>query len=145
MVWVGRDPKGYLFPIPAPQTRAPSTGPSVSKFHPKWMLLGMGHPQLLWETHFCILTVKNCFPISDLTLLPFSLRPFPHVLSLHALVQSCSPAASAHCWVMLSFPSINTPKPFLLRTAFNSFSALSVFVLGIVYIQFKTGKKMSAS
>ncbi|PKU46206.1 hypothetical protein llap_3480 [Limosa lapponica baueri] len=40
-------------------------------------------------------------------------------------------ALSAHCWVMLSFSSTNTPQVLLLRAALNPFSAQPVFVLGI--------------
>ncbi|KAK4831337.1 hypothetical protein QYF61_017468 [Mycteria americana] len=41
-------------------------------------------------------------------------------------------AASAHCWLMLSFSSTNTPKSFSSgRAALNPFSAQPVFVLGI--------------
>jgi len=36
--------------------------------------------------------VKNFFPISNLNLPSFTLRPFPLVLSLHTLVKSPSPS-----------------------------------------------------
>ncbi|PKU39142.1 hypothetical protein llap_10552 [Limosa lapponica baueri] len=44
-------------------------------------------------------------------------------------------AASAHCWLMLSFSITNTPQDIFIRTALNPLFAQPVFVLGTAVTQ----------
>lgn len=78
--------------IPWPWAGSASTGSGCSKLHitRPWMLPGMGHPQLLWATSASY--PHNTEFLSNLNLSAPSLKPFPLVFSVHALVKRPPPS-----------------------------------------------------
>jgi len=77
--------------------RSPTIGPGCPEPHPAWpwMPPGMGHPQPPWATCSSVSPPsvwKNFLLISNLNLPRLSLKPFPLVLSLSTLANSCPPS-----------------------------------------------------
>ena len=90
MAWVATDHNDHLVSTPLPRTGSPTTRSGCSKPHPAWpwMHPGRGQPQSTLSNLFqCFITlcVKK-------VLLCHSLKPFPLVLSLSTLINSCSPS-----------------------------------------------------
>jgi len=69
----------------------------------------MGHPQLL-----TILLVKNFLLTSNINLSPFSLRPFPLVLSVFSLLLINSPQVQGSCNDVSPEPSLSQSEHALL-------------------------------
>ena len=89
MVRVGRDLKDHLVPTCLSWAGTSSTRPGCSELHPTWpwTLPGRGQPQLLWALLAMLVLMQPRIWLAFL-------------------------AASAHCWLMLSFSSTSTPKCF---------------------------------
>ena len=117
MVWVGRDLKDHLVPTPLPWAGTPSTRPGAqSPIQP-----GLEHcqgggshsfsgqpvpvPQHPHREEFFLCIWSKCF----------SVKPFPLVLSLHALVKSPSPALLQACFQVLEGCCKVSPQPSLLH------------------------------
>jgi len=97
MAWVEKDHNDHWVSTPLLCAGSPTTRPGCPEPHPAWpwMPPWMGHPQPPWATCSSVSppSVRKIYLlISNLNLPCLSLRPFPLVLSLSTLVNSCSPS-----------------------------------------------------
>ena len=131
MAWVEKDSNDHQFSTPLLCAGSPTTRPGCPEPHPAWLWMppGMGHPQPPWATCSSappLFVWKNFFLLSNLNLLCLSLRPFPLVLSLSTLVNSCSPSCICSLQVLEGHNEISPelslfqakqaqfPQPFLI-------------------------------